>query len=224
MLAVMDGTVHALSCANSAGGPDVSSMFAWNSLVLLSVNGVTWVEYVHLRANSARVNVGEAVSTGQPLAESGQVGFCPTPHLHLEAHRGDVSDNRAPSIAIRFSRRRRSRSDREAYEPMEPTAYEPIAGRWYEAARGEVCGALGALGLAEGVSARERESLGSPPNLTMSGNRHGGGDRVGADDADSAQAADGEVDANLDEDGDGETSAVTSCGSSGSSGWETVSD
>lgn len=46
VLAVMDGIIHSLECSNDAGGPDVSCMFSWNSLVLLGVDGLTSVEYV----------------------------------------------------------------------------------------------------------------------------------------------------------------------------------
>jgi biotin carboxyl carrier protein len=44
------------------------------------------VEYVHISAGSARVKVGDRVEAGQVLCLSGDVGFCPSPHLHIEAH------------------------------------------------------------------------------------------------------------------------------------------
>jgi hypothetical protein len=44
------------------------------------------VEYVHIAAGSARVGVGDRVEAGQVLCLSGDVGFCPSPHLHIEAH------------------------------------------------------------------------------------------------------------------------------------------
>jgi murein DD-endopeptidase MepM/ murein hydrolase activator NlpD len=65
----------------------VSLLFRYNSLTLLLEDGTTTVEYVHIRAGSSRVVVGERVVPGQVLCESGQAGFCPTPHLHIEAHR-----------------------------------------------------------------------------------------------------------------------------------------
>ncbi|KAL3916580.1 MAG: hypothetical protein SGPRY_006759, partial [Prymnesium sp.] len=77
------------------GGIDCSLFFKFNCLVLLadpnSVEGFPQnasdltIEYVHIRANSATVRVGERVRRGQKLCESGDAGFCPTPHLHIQA-------------------------------------------------------------------------------------------------------------------------------------------
>ena len=52
-------------------------------MLLLLDSGET-VEYVHVRAHSARVCAGERVRRGQVLCESGDAGFCPVPHLHIE--------------------------------------------------------------------------------------------------------------------------------------------
>ena len=56
------------------------------------------VEYVHIQAHSASVAVGDRVRAGQVLCRSGDVGFCPEPHLHIEAHAARTPE--APSIPI----------------------------------------------------------------------------------------------------------------------------
>ena len=43
-------------------------------------------EYVHIKPGSCRVKEGDTVSQGQHLCDSGDVGFCPSPHLHIQAH------------------------------------------------------------------------------------------------------------------------------------------
>lgn len=40
--------------------------------------------YAHLKKNSARVNVGDIVTAGQPIAEVGSSGYSSDPHLHFE--------------------------------------------------------------------------------------------------------------------------------------------
>jgi len=49
--------------------------------------GPLFVEYVHIQAHSARVQVGDRVTKGQIICASGSVGFSPEPHLHFAAYR-----------------------------------------------------------------------------------------------------------------------------------------
>ena len=67
---------------------------------MLSLDSGETVEYVHVRAHSARVRAGERVRRGQVLCESGDAGFCPVPHLHIEAHA--APGHAAPSIPLAF--------------------------------------------------------------------------------------------------------------------------
>ena len=131
VLAVADGTVHAVRDGAPAGGVDVSLLFSYNALSLRleddgeGIEGV--VEYVHFRAGSVRVAAGERVRRGQILCESGQAGFCPTPHLHIEAHRSDaLHDAAAPSVPIAFA------------TATDGRWYVPEAGYWYDALVGSV--------------------------------------------------------------------------------------
>ena len=90
------------------------------------------VEYVHVLAGSVsrRVSIGDTVTCGQPVAEVGQAGFCPKPHLHIEAHR--ERHPKAPSIPIAFTFAA-GQSDEE-----DANAVVPVAGGWYEAGVGRV--------------------------------------------------------------------------------------
>ena len=70
--------------------------------MLLLADGVTSVEYVHIAPHSARVAVGDAVSRGQPLCASGDAGFCPTAHVHIQCHVAANGDPSAPSVPMVF--------------------------------------------------------------------------------------------------------------------------
>jgi murein DD-endopeptidase MepM/ murein hydrolase activator NlpD len=59
-----------------------------------------YIEFVHIQSNSCVVEVGDVVTKGQLLCWSGSVGFCPEPHLHFAAYRGDGKD--AATVRVRF--------------------------------------------------------------------------------------------------------------------------
>jgi len=64
----------------------VQNLFQWNS-VLVEMAGGVLVEYVHIKAHSARVKEGDKVLRGDVVCETGDVGFCPRPHLHIQMHK-----------------------------------------------------------------------------------------------------------------------------------------
>ncbi len=128
VLAVGDGVVIALRQASKAWGIDVSLLFEWNSLTLELDGGRGIVEYVHTHADSALVAVGDRVVQGQRLCLSGCAGFCPSPHLHLEAHLEAGAS--APSVPFRFQRADGG------------PAYIAEPGSSYDGARGAVAEAL----------------------------------------------------------------------------------
>jgi biotin carboxyl carrier protein len=78
-----------------------------------------YVEYVHIASGSAVVKVGDVVRQGDLLCRSGDVGFCPTPHLHIQVHRDARQD--APTAPFCF------------FCKDQDTTYVPSAGRWYSA-------------------------------------------------------------------------------------------
>ena len=78
-------------------------------------------EYVHIKPGSCRVKEGDTVSQGQHLCDSGDVGFCPSPHLHIQAHAPGSDHRTAPTVPFRM----RAAASGEAYHPR--------AGRMYNA-------------------------------------------------------------------------------------------
>ena len=70
-----------------------------------------------------RVAAGERVEEGQPLCESGDVGFCPSPHLHIQLHAS--ADDGAPTVPLGF------RDGAGGGPGGQAGALYPAAGGWY---------------------------------------------------------------------------------------------
>lgn len=117
VLAIASGTVKSIEQDRRGGGIHVTALYRWNSLMLELDDGC-FAEYVHIRGNSAVVAVGDRVAQGQQLCESGDVGFCPTPHLHLQLH--ESADDAAPTIPFKL----RSSGGQDG-------AVFPVAGKYY---------------------------------------------------------------------------------------------
>lgn len=99
VLAVGDGTIKEVKDSDDVSGIDIRNFYCWNQVTVLQSDGAI-VEYVHVQKGSSRVKVGDVVQRGQPLCFSGDVGFCPTPHLHIEVH---LEDGRSvPSVPFSF--------------------------------------------------------------------------------------------------------------------------
>jgi Peptidase family M23 len=114
LLALAPGIIHELRLGSSCTGCHVSNLFNWQSVMVAHDDG-TFAEYVHI--SSALVKAGERVRAGQLIAHSGEVGFAPEPHLHLQLHAS--SEPTAPTL--RFALRGKAGS------------YFPQAGRFYSA-------------------------------------------------------------------------------------------
>ena len=82
-----------------------------------------FIEYVHVKADSFTVKVGDSVKRGDIICESGESGFCPEPHLHFSAFR--KSDAKAPTVGVKFS-----------FEDRTIPPLVPEAGMYYSALRG----------------------------------------------------------------------------------------
>ena len=87
---------------------------------------------MHIARGSCLARVGEHVAEGQVICSSGDVGFCPEPHLHIELHEAvapaaeggeaqEQEQQRAPSIPLAFV----------AADTAE--VFSPRAGQWYSA-------------------------------------------------------------------------------------------
>ena len=109
---------------------------------MLKLDDGQFVEYVHIETNSAIVKVGDHVQRGQHICNSGDVGFCPRPHLHIQMHNSDKKD--APTIPFGFKRcilapnaMHSSKADNSAIEDLQKSADEddayfiPEAGKFY---------------------------------------------------------------------------------------------
>jgi hypothetical protein len=103
VLAVCDGEIVEVKADSRVTGIHCQNLFHWNSIVLQASDAqsgqLTLVEYVHISADGVCVKVGDRVSKGQVICQSGQAGFCPEPHLHLEVKR--CRDVEAPSVPLK---------------------------------------------------------------------------------------------------------------------------
>jgi len=107
--------VHELRCGHACGGIHVRNLFLWNSVLVKHLDG-TVAEYVHISA--AHVALGDSVQQGQHIADSGDIGFAPEPHLHFQMHMSAAPD--APTIRVAL----RAANGEHVF---------PVAGRWYSA-------------------------------------------------------------------------------------------
>jgi murein DD-endopeptidase MepM/ murein hydrolase activator NlpD len=80
--AARDGRVVAVKQDSTVGGNDRKWRPFANYVVIKHADG-TFADYVHLQPDSVMVNIGEEVTTGQPIARSGKTGFTSAPHLHF---------------------------------------------------------------------------------------------------------------------------------------------
>ena len=55
----------------------------YNNLVIVYHEDGTFAEYTHIKKDGAKVAVGDTVTKGQVIAESGNVGYSSGPHLHF---------------------------------------------------------------------------------------------------------------------------------------------
>ncbi|CAE7307153.1 unnamed protein product [Symbiodinium microadriaticum] len=100
VLAMAEGTISEIRDAETASGVDVRNFFSWNQITIAQVDG-TFAEYVHIKEAAAQsLKPGDRVCQGQAIAQSGDVGFCPTPHLHVEVHLREGRD--ADSVPFGF--------------------------------------------------------------------------------------------------------------------------
>lgn len=114
VLSIGDGVVKEVAESHRCGGIHAANLAAWNAISVVLRCGLV-VEYLHTMPGSARVKAGDAVRTGQVLCETGDIGFAPEPHLHIELH--DLGDADGPSLPLRFG--------------GGSSAFVPVAGRWY---------------------------------------------------------------------------------------------
>ena len=105
---------------------------AGNTVTIALQGGRAFVSLAHLRLGSIRVAVGDAVTTGQPIAECGNSGNSTEPHVHLQVmDRVDPTHAEGLPLAFQSFKEWRAGSGRpssvEAGIPGERSIVEPIA-------------------------------------------------------------------------------------------------
>lgn len=98
IIAARGGTVLAVRNTQAGHGPNAAGNF-----VRIRHEDGTHSAYMHLRRGSVRVKPGDRVTTGTPLAESGNTGRSTGPHLHFVVQQ-EVG-KRLVSVPFRFSRK-----------------------------------------------------------------------------------------------------------------------
>lgn len=130
ILAVAKGRVTDVQDGNVAGGIHVSLLYKWNSVSLELQDG-SLVDYVHIHTGSARVKCGDVVEPGHILCLSGDVGFCPTPHLHIQITAN--SDKDAPTVPFAFRAASTANTAAAQDRKVKARNFLPVAGLWYSA-------------------------------------------------------------------------------------------
>lgn len=92
VVAARDGVVIDVTDSYTRGGEDPALLDKANVITVLHVDG-SMASYVHLAPHSARVTVGDQVTAGQLLANSGNTGYSSGPHLHFAVTRATVRKN-----------------------------------------------------------------------------------------------------------------------------------
>lgn len=104
-----DGLVVKVVDAHAFGGKAASFAPFGNEVVIYHKACNCFSRYVHLKKKSSKVKVGDTVSVGQAIAESGNTGYSTGPHLHFEVfwinlHGGEetkpISFSRGPASKL----------------------------------------------------------------------------------------------------------------------------
>ena len=147
ILAVSDGTVREVLDKESLTGVHCDNLRKWNSIALdIIVEQTPYiVEYLHIMPGSAQVSVGDRVEAGDVLCLSGNVGFAPEPHVHIEVHLGE--DPGGCSVRFEFESTIGSKAVSSSSTTSSSAGggdaecgcrFVPVAGQW--------CGPTGLIG------------------------------------------------------------------------------
>lgn len=71
-----------------------------NAVIVRHSDG-TYGGYIHLKPKGALVKLGQTITAGTPLAQSGNTGWSTTPHLHFEVYRV-VSGKQLSTVPVKF--------------------------------------------------------------------------------------------------------------------------
>jgi murein DD-endopeptidase MepM/ murein hydrolase activator NlpD len=98
--AARDGRVVGVRQDSNIGGAD-RSLRGFANFVIIKHSDGTFAEYVHLQKDGVMVNVGDQVTTRQPIGLSGQTGFASKPHLHFDVFQA-IDGKRKLSLPLRL--------------------------------------------------------------------------------------------------------------------------
>jgi len=98
--AARDGVVIAAREDSDEGGLKPENLSDGNYISIQHNDGSV-AHYWHLKKEGAEVNVGDTVSAGQLIGESGNTGYSAFPHLHFEVV-GNDADGNYKQLATRF--------------------------------------------------------------------------------------------------------------------------
>jgi len=87
VLATRDGVVMQMDDDFFEGGKKRQKYLSKANVIRLLHDDGTMSVYAHLKLDSSRVRIGQRVSAGEQLAESGNTGYSSGPHLHFVIQR-----------------------------------------------------------------------------------------------------------------------------------------
>ena len=100
VLAVGDAVVWEVRDKELCFGSWAGNLFQWNSIMLKLEDPPLYVEYVHIKTGSSLVKKGQKVKRGEKICQTGNIGFCPCPHLHIQCHTSDKKDAQTVRVAF----------------------------------------------------------------------------------------------------------------------------
>ncbi len=98
--AARDGVVIAARKDSDEGGLKTENLSDGN-YISIKHNDNSIAHYWHLKKDGVMVSVGDTISAGQLIGESGNTGYSAFPHLHFEVVGNDATGNYA-QLATRF--------------------------------------------------------------------------------------------------------------------------
>jgi murein DD-endopeptidase MepM/ murein hydrolase activator NlpD len=98
--AARDGVIIAAREDSDEGGLKPANLSDGNYISIQHNDGSV-AHYWHLKKEGVEVNVGDTVSAGQLIGESGNTGYSAFPHLHFEVV-GNDADGNYKQLATRF--------------------------------------------------------------------------------------------------------------------------
>ena len=85
VFAAREGIVFKVAAHNTEGGMSKKYLSKGNYIIIRHLDG-TYAAYWHLKHNGVSVEIGQEVSRGDKIGESGNTGYSTSAHLHFEVY------------------------------------------------------------------------------------------------------------------------------------------